>query len=123
MKLHALRVAVATVLLAAGPIAHAESERQSLEELRNTVINLLQALVDQGVMSREKAEQLVKQAQEKAAAEAVANAKQDEGAVRVVASHVVEFVAHWHPSPVAFGRRGPSPCTNALASLTRQRSP
>jgi hypothetical protein len=47
------------------------------------------------------------------------------GAVGVVASHVVQFVAQWHqaPAPVAFGQRGPSPCTNALASLTRQRSP
>jgi hypothetical protein len=83
LKLPALQAAIATVLLAAAPIAHAASERQSLEELRNTVINLLQALVDQGVMTREKAEQLVKQAQEKAAAEAAAAAKQDEGAVRV----------------------------------------
>jgi hypothetical protein len=83
LKLHALQASVAAVLLAGAPIAHAESERQSLEELRNTVINLLQALVEQGVMTREKAEQLVKQAQEKAAAEAGAVAKQDEGAVRV----------------------------------------
>jgi hypothetical protein len=62
--------------------AHAD-ERQSLEELRNTVINLLNALVEQGVISREKAQQLVKQAQEKAAADAAALAKSDEGAVRV----------------------------------------
>jgi hypothetical protein len=63
--------------------AHADEERQSLEELRNTVINLLQALVDQGVISRDKAAQLVKAAQEKAATEAAAQAKADEGAVRV----------------------------------------
>jgi len=68
----------------------AAGERQSLEELRNTVINLLQALVDQGVISREKAEQMVKAAQEKAAADATAQAKEvaaqakaEEGAVRV----------------------------------------
>ncbi|HVP32955.1 MAG TPA: putative porin [Steroidobacteraceae bacterium] len=61
-------------------------ERQSIEELRNTVINLLQALVDQGVISREKAAQMVKAAQDKAAAEAAAQAAQakaEEGAVRV----------------------------------------
>jgi hypothetical protein len=58
-------------------------ERQSMEELRNTVINLLQALVDQGVITREKAEQMVKSAQDKAAANAAAAAKADEGAVRV----------------------------------------
>src|SRR5580693_405057 len=61
----------------------AADERQSLEELRNTVVNLLQALVDQGVISREKAAQMVKAAQDKAAADAAAVAKSDEGAVRV----------------------------------------
>jgi hypothetical protein len=70
--------------------ARADEQRQSLEELRNTVINLLQALVDQGVISRERAEQMVKAAQEKAAADAAAQAKAEaaqakaeEGAVRV----------------------------------------
>jgi hypothetical protein len=61
----------------------AADERQSLEELRNTVVNLLQALVDQGVISKEKAQQMVKAAQDKAAADAAAVAKADEGAVRV----------------------------------------
>ena len=63
--------------------AHAATEQQNLEELRNTVVNLLQALVDQGVMSREKAAQLVRQAQEKAATDAKSAAARDEGAVRV----------------------------------------
>jgi hypothetical protein len=63
--------------------AVAADERQSMEELRNTVINLLQALVDQGVITREKAAQMVKSAQDKAAADAAAVAKTDEGAVRV----------------------------------------
>jgi hypothetical protein len=78
----ALRLAV---LLALGLAARSSlaDERQSLEELRNTVTNLLQALVDQGVISREKAQQMVKAAQEKAAADAAAVAKADEGAVRV----------------------------------------
>src|SRR5271165_2074519 len=58
-------------------------ERQSLEELQNTVTNLLQALVDQGVITREKAAQMVKAAQDKAAADAAAVAKAEEGAVRV----------------------------------------
>lgn len=79
-----LRAVIATVLVAAAPgVVHAATEQQNLEELRNTVINLLQALVDQGLMTREKAATLVKQAQEKAAADAVAAAKKDEGAVRV----------------------------------------
>jgi hypothetical protein len=80
-----LRAMMAFLALALAPVmaCHADDERQSLEELRNTVVNLLQALVDQGVISREKAEQMVKAAQAKAAAEAGAVAKADEGAVRV----------------------------------------
>jgi hypothetical protein len=80
-----LRASMASLALALAPAVAclAADERQSLEELRNTVINLLQTLVDQGVITREKAEQMVKSAQEKAAASAAAVAKSDEGAVRV----------------------------------------
>ena len=83
-----LRASMATAALALAPAVAclAADERQSLEELRNTVINLLQGLVDQGVITREKAEQMVKSAQEKAAANAAAVAKvekAEEGAVRV----------------------------------------
>jgi hypothetical protein len=80
-----LRASMASMALALAPVVAclAADERQSLEELRNTVINLLQALVDQGVITREKAEQMVKSAQDKAAANAAAAAKADEGAVRV----------------------------------------
>jgi Putative porin len=79
------RAMTASIALAAAPVVAclAADERQSLEELRNTVVNLLQALVDQGLMTREKAAQLVKAAQDKAAADAAAVAKSDEGAVRV----------------------------------------
>lgn len=88
----AMRVAAAFLTLALGPsmACYADDQRQSLEELRNTVINLLQALVDQGVISKEKAQQMVKAAQDKAAADAARSAananaasKEDEGAVRV----------------------------------------
>jgi len=80
-----LRALLMSLGLALAPVAAclAADERQSLEELRNTVINLLQTLVDQGVITREKAEQMVKAAQQKAAADAAALAKSDEGAVRV----------------------------------------
>src|SRR5258708_11763682 len=80
-----LRASIASMALAFAPVVAclAADERQSLEELRNTVISLLQALVDQGVITRDKAEQMVKSAQEKAAANAAAAAKADEGAVRV----------------------------------------
>ena len=50
-----LAVAIAAVLLGAASGARADAQRESMEELRNTVINLLQALVDQGVMTKEKA--------------------------------------------------------------------
>jgi hypothetical protein len=72
-----------TLTLAPAMACRADDERQPLEELRNTVVNLLQALVDQGVISKEKAQQMVKAAQDKAAAEAGTVAKADEGAVRV----------------------------------------
>jgi len=79
-----LRAAVSlTLAIAPVAVSMAADERQSLEELRNTVINLLQTLVDQGVITREKAAQMVKSAQDKAAADAAAVAKADEGAVRV----------------------------------------
>jgi hypothetical protein len=79
------RAAAVTLSLALAPVVAclAADERQSMEELRNTVINLLQALVEQGVITREKAEQMVKSAQDKAAVSASAAAKADEGAVRV----------------------------------------
>jgi hypothetical protein len=73
-------IALACLTAAQNSVA---DERQSLEELRNTVTNLLQALVDQGVITREKAQQMIKAAQDKAAADAAAVAKADEGAVRV----------------------------------------
>src|SRR5580704_13203209 len=79
-----LRAALASLAITLAPaIACRADERQSLEELRNTVINLLQVLVDQGVITREKAAQMVKAAQDKAAADAAQVAKADEGAVRV----------------------------------------
>lgn len=63
-----------------------KSEQQRLTELRNTVVNLMQALVERGVMTREQAELLVRQAQDSAEADAAAKAAQEkaeEGAVRV----------------------------------------
>ncbi|MGO9993430.1 MAG: putative porin [Steroidobacteraceae bacterium] len=80
-----LRATMASMALVLAPIVSclAADERQSLEELRNTIVNLLQALVEQGVITKEKAEQMVKSAQEKAAANAALAAKSDEGAVRV----------------------------------------
>jgi predicted transcriptional regulator len=66
--------------------AEGQEQQQSLEELRNTVVNLLQALVEKGLLTREQAQLLVKQAQDKAAADAAKNAqvaKEEQNAVRV----------------------------------------
>lgn len=94
-RLAALGAGVALVLrLAATPaLAQPTQEEKSLSELRNTVVNLLQALVEKGVMTREQAEGLVKQAQDKAAADATAAAQVEAAeadAVRV--THVPEIV-------------------------------
>src|ERR1700688_1157168 len=61
-------------------------ETQALEELRNTVINLLEGLVQKGVLTKEQAQAMVNNAQAKAAAQAKAKAEQEtaeQGAVRV----------------------------------------
>ena len=98
-------VAAAALLLPAPALLAADNtdQRQSLEELRNTVVNLLQALVDKHLLTREQAEALVKQAQDKASADAAvstakraAEGKEEENAVRVpyVPQIVKEEIAH-----------------------------
>lgn len=92
MSLRFRAVLAAALALGFFSAAHASDsdEQQSLSELRNTIVNLLQALVDKGLLTREQAEQMVKQAQTKAAAEAqaraaqnAAQAKEEANAVRV----------------------------------------
>lgn len=86
-------LAVALALLSASAPAWSQSSGQSLDELRNTVINLLETLVQKGVMTREQAETMVASAQSKAAADAKAQADRDaseSGAVRV--TYVPEVV-------------------------------
>src|ERR1700677_4900641 len=57
--------------------AASDPQRQSVEVLQDTVINLLQALVQRGVIRQQQAEQMVKQAQDKANADlAVERAKE-----------------------------------------------
>jgi polyhydroxyalkanoate synthesis regulator phasin len=78
--------AVATTLLLSRSGPARADEAQSLEELRNTVINLLEGLVQKGVLTKEQAQAMVNDAQAKAAAQAKAKTEQDkaeEGAVRV----------------------------------------
>lgn len=81
-----LKRTLLSALLAAGlaPLAqtaHAD-ERESLEQVRQTTLNLIEALVDQGVLTRAKADALIAQARDKAAATvaaAKAAAPQDDG--------------------------------------------
>ena len=70
------------------PSSGSSPEAQSVSELRNTVINLLQGLVERGILTREQAQAMVRAAQEKAAADSAAAARQEQaetaaGAVRV----------------------------------------
>lgn len=80
-------MSVGLALLATMPPAHAaQDEARSLNELRHTVVNLLQGLVDKGVLTREQAEKMVTDAQNKAQSDVaaqVAQEKAEEGAVRV----------------------------------------
>lgn len=92
---HSLRAAIAIALIGASVPTHAQSssEARALDEVRNTVINLLEALVQKGVMTRDQAEAMVASAQEKASASAKAQADKDvveAGAVRV--TYVPEIV-------------------------------
>jgi polyhydroxyalkanoate synthesis regulator phasin len=83
-RFKALRASCGLALLLVSSLAQAgDSERQSLEELRNTVVNLLQALVEQKVMTRDQAETLVHNAQEQAQKSAQAAEQRDAGAIRV----------------------------------------
>lgn len=73
--------------------AQAAEDTRPMEELRNTVVNLLDALVQKGVMTREQAQTMVANAQSKAEEDAKARADKDtveEGAVRV--TYVPEIV-------------------------------
>ena len=75
---HAMRHVSLAALMAVGLVATAHAdEREDLETLKQTTLNLIQALVDQGVLPAAKADALVKQAEAKARA-AVAEAKKTE---------------------------------------------
>lgn len=92
----AIETAVCIALLGASAAAQAQAaggDARGIEEVRNTVINLLEALVQKGVMTREQAEAMVAAAQTKAATDAKTRAGQDAdatGAVRV--TYVPEIV-------------------------------
>lgn len=81
-----LTLAVAALSGVGSVHAAQSSEQRSLNELRLTVVNLLEGLVARGVLTREQAAAMVDAAQKKAAEEAAAAAAVEEaeaGAVRV----------------------------------------
>jgi hypothetical protein len=91
MNLFARTVLLLALGASLSPAAQAAvDEEKRLAELRNTIGNLLQALVERGVISREQAEAMVRDAQTKAEADAAtelaareAEEKSDAGAIRV----------------------------------------
>lgn len=84
------RSLIACAVLAALSLPAAADERQDLETLRATTLQLIEALVEQGVLTREKADALVKRAEQKgreaaakAGAAGPAAAAAEPGVVRV----------------------------------------
>ena len=81
-RLKVIAAALMTTFVIAQP-AYAGSERESLETLRQTTLNLIGVLVEQGVMTREKADSLVRAAEQKAAETVAAEKIADAGKAEV----------------------------------------
>src|SRR5262245_64484447 len=94
---HCLVRALAISGLAVVTSANAADDTRQLEELRNTVINLLQGLVQKGVLTQEQAQAMVKDAQDKAAAQ-VAAAAQSQAAQAAAEKDAVRVT--YVPEPV-----------------------
>jgi hypothetical protein len=75
---------MAIALMAVSSGSAGANEARSLDEVRNTVIYLLEALVQKGVMTREQAEQMVADAQGKAERDARVRAEKDADAGEAV---------------------------------------
>jgi hypothetical protein len=71
-------MALAAALSVGATQAHAD-ERADLEQLRATTLSLMQALIDNGLLSREKADDILRQARKAAPAVASADAPKDAG--------------------------------------------
>jgi hypothetical protein len=81
-KLHTKLTSLA-VALAFGVGSAQADERAELETLRQTTLNLIQILVQQGVLTQEKSDLLIKQAEVKARETVAAQKKAEAGVVRV----------------------------------------
>lgn len=82
MKRKKLVAILALSGLIALPPVHA-GEREDLETLRETTRALIEALVEKGILTREAAEGMIKQAEDKGREKAAAAAKAETGVVRV----------------------------------------
>jgi hypothetical protein len=79
----------------ASPVSAATGERESLEQLRSTTLSLIEALVQEGVLSREKADVLIRQAEaaKQAPASETAAGEVEEADKKVVrVQYVPEFI-------------------------------
>lgn len=85
MKTTFKKSVMALALAAVLPGAAWADEREDLETLRQTTLNLVQALVQTGVLTQEKADELIRSAQRTAASKVAAEQKREqEGAPKVV---------------------------------------
>jgi len=75
---------LAAALALAPAVGRADDERESLESLRQTTLALIEALVQQGVLSREKADALLADARQRAAAALAQQAPKAEAGPPVV---------------------------------------
>ena len=78
-----LKIISLSVMMALGINTAQAGEREEMETLRQTTLNLIQALVQQGVFTQEKADLLIKQAETKAQETVAIQKKADAGIVRV----------------------------------------
>lgn len=80
---HALRATALAAALATGAAQAQTSERESLEVLRQTTLQLIEALVQQGVLPADKAQALIAQAEAKARAAVAEQKKSEQNTVRI----------------------------------------
>jgi polyhydroxyalkanoate synthesis regulator phasin len=88
MKFRELLLPLLTAAAGVSPVIaqNAAPDERGMNELRHTVVNLLDGLVARGIITREQAQQMVKDAQDKAAADVAADAalaEAEKDAVRV----------------------------------------
>lgn len=89
----ALRLAILAALGLSLPTYAQTANEQSVEELRNTLVSVMEALVQKGLLTREQAQQIVSNAQTKAAADAKLKTEQEDAEKHaVVVTRIPETV-------------------------------